>query len=74
MQRRLYGLTIELLSDIPTADPVIPWPFELWLERIPGHPDFTPDGPLFRYKARPGQRRRDYISYLPSDARMEHGR
>ena len=46
MQRRLYGLTIELLSDVPTTDPISPWPFEVWRERVLGHPDFTPDGPL----------------------------
>lgn len=46
MQRRLYGLTIELLSDVPTTDPITPWPFEVWRERVLNHPDFTPDGPL----------------------------
>lgn len=46
MQRRLYGLTIKLLSDVPTTDPITPWPFEVWRERVLGHPGFTPDGPL----------------------------
>ncbi len=46
MQRRLYDLTIGLLSDVPSTDPVIPWPFEVWRGRILQHPDFTPDGPL----------------------------
>ena len=46
MQRRLYELTIELLSDVPTTDPISPWPFEVWRERVLGHPDFTPEGPL----------------------------
>ena len=46
MQRRLYGLTIDLLSDVPTTDPITPWPFEVWRERVLNHPDFTPDGPL----------------------------
>lgn len=46
LQRRLYGLTIELLSDVPTTDPITPWPFEVWRERVLGHPGFTPDGPL----------------------------
>ena len=45
-QRRVYELTISLLADVPTTDPVIPWPFELWRERVLRHPDFTPDGPL----------------------------
>ena len=46
IQRRQYELTVQLLADVPTTDPVIPWPFELWRERVLGHPDFTPDGPL----------------------------
>lgn len=45
-QRRVYELTVQLLADVPTTDPVIPWPFELWRDRILGHPDFSPDGPL----------------------------
>ena len=45
-QRRVYDLTVQLLADVPTTDPVIPWPFELWRDRILGHPDFSPDGPL----------------------------
>ncbi|WP_407538989.1 N-acetyltransferase [Deinococcus radiomollis] len=44
--RRVYELTVRLLADVPSTDPVIPWPFELWRERVLGHPDFTPDGPL----------------------------
>ena len=46
MQRRKYELTVQLLADVPSTDPVIPWPFELWRDRVLGHPDFTPDGPL----------------------------
>ncbi len=46
IQHRLYELTIELLSDVPTTDPISPWPFEVWGERVLGHPGFTPDGPL----------------------------
>lgn len=46
MQRRVYELTIGLLADVPTTDPIIPWPFELWRERVLKHPEFTPDGPM----------------------------
>ena len=45
IQRRLYDLIVELLHDVPTADPVIPWPFEVWQRRYLSE-DFTPDGPL----------------------------
>ncbi|MGY2892356.1 N-acetyltransferase [Deinococcus sp. UYEF24] len=45
-QRRVYDLTVQLLADVPTTDPVIPWPFEVWRKRVLGHPDFTPDGSL----------------------------
>ena len=45
MQRRLYELVIELLADVPTTDPVIPWPFEVWQRRIVQEV-FRPDGPL----------------------------
>ncbi|WP_407571113.1 GNAT family N-acetyltransferase [Deinococcus altitudinis] len=45
-QRRVYDLTVQLLADVPTTDPILPWPFELWRKRVLDHPDFTPDGPL----------------------------
>jgi GNAT superfamily N-acetyltransferase len=46
MQRRYYQLIVELLGDVPTADPIDPWPFEVWKQRLLGAPDFTPEGPL----------------------------
>jgi lambda repressor-like predicted transcriptional regulator/GNAT superfamily N-acetyltransferase len=46
MQRRYYDLIVELLGDVPTTDPVDPWPFEVWKQRLLGAPDFTPAGPL----------------------------
>ena len=46
LQRRVYDLTVQLLADVPTTDPVLPWPFEVWRDRVLGHPDFTPSGPL----------------------------
>jgi GNAT superfamily N-acetyltransferase len=46
LARRQYELTVALLADVPAAEAVVPWPFELWRERVHGHPDFTPEGPL----------------------------
>lgn len=46
MQRRYYELIVELLGDVPTTDPIDPWPFELWRQRLLGAPDFSPHGPL----------------------------
>ena len=46
LQRWQYELTVALLADVPAAEAVVPWPFELWRERVHGHPDFTPGGPL----------------------------
>ncbi|GGQ95206.1 N-acetyltransferase [Deinococcus ruber] len=45
VQRRLYELVVLLLSDVPTTDPLIPWPFEVWQRRII-HENFRPSGPL----------------------------
>ena len=46
LQRRYYTLVIGLLADVPTTDPIDPWPFEVWRARIVQSPDFRPDGPL----------------------------
>ena len=43
-QRRLYQLMIDLLSDVPSGEPITPWPFETWLERILATADFDPSG------------------------------
>ncbi|UWX63221.1 hypothetical protein [Deinococcus rubellus] len=43
-QRRLYALMVHLLSEVPFSEPVTPWPFENWRERILNAPDFDTDG------------------------------
>lgn len=43
-QRRLYALMIHLLADVPSGEPVTPWPFEIWRERILNAPDFNTQG------------------------------
>ena len=42
--RRLYALMVELLGDVPWSAPTLPWPFELWRERVLPARDFDPDG------------------------------
>lgn len=43
-QRDLYALEIELLGDVPTAEPITPWPFEVWQERSLKGPNLLPEG------------------------------
>ncbi|GIW29460.1 MAG: GCN5 family acetyltransferase [Meiothermus sp.] len=43
-QRDLYALEIELLGDVPTAEPITPWPFEVWQERSLKDPNLLPEG------------------------------
>ena len=43
-QRRLYSLMVGLLADVPFGEPVTPWPFEVWRERLLGSEDFDPGG------------------------------
>lgn len=43
-QRDLYALEIELLGDVPTAEPITPWPFEIWQERSLKGPNLLPEG------------------------------
>ena len=43
-QRRLYQLMLELLSDVPSGEPITPWPFETWRARLLDVPDFDPGG------------------------------
>lgn len=43
-QRRLYrAVTEELLPEVPYAEPLAIWPFEVWLERAWRAPDMTPE-------------------------------
>ncbi|WP_161881878.1 N-acetyltransferase [Deinococcus alpinitundrae] len=43
-QRRLYALMVHLLSEVPFSEPITPWPFEIWRERILNAPDFDAQG------------------------------
>ncbi|HEU4743570.1 MAG TPA: GNAT family N-acetyltransferase, partial [Meiothermus sp.] len=42
--RQHYELVIELLQSVPSAEPVVPWDFETWLERAMESPDLFPQG------------------------------
>lgn len=44
VQRAYYKLTIQLLLDVPAAEPVNPWSFELWQERVFGDPKLLLEG------------------------------
>lgn len=46
-ERRHYALMIELLSDVPWGEPFIPWPFELWRERLYVNERLLPEGYFF---------------------------
>ena len=41
-QRLLYSVVVELLGDVPFAEPLEIWPFELWRERWWGNPTMNP--------------------------------
>ncbi len=43
-QRALYELEIELLGDVPAAEPITPWPFEVWQKRTLEDPNLLPEG------------------------------
>ncbi|GIW25981.1 GNAT family N-acetyltransferase [Meiothermus sp.] len=43
-QRALYQLEIELLADVPSAEPITPWPFEVWQARTLSDPNLLPEG------------------------------
>lgn len=45
--RSWYDLMASLLADVPGAHPMRPWPFEVWRERVPGHPARLPDATFF---------------------------
>ncbi|GIW33846.1 GNAT family N-acetyltransferase [Meiothermus sp.] len=40
----LYELEIELLGDVPSREPITPWPFEVWQARTLGDPNLLPEG------------------------------
>jgi GNAT superfamily N-acetyltransferase len=43
-QRALYELEIELLGDVPAAEPITPWPFEVRQKRTLEDPNLLPKG------------------------------
>lgn len=42
--RRMYDLDMELSRDIPSPEPMTPWSFERWSERLRARPDLLPEG------------------------------
>ena len=42
-QRLLYSVVVELLGDVPFAEPLEIWPFELWRERWWDNPTMNPE-------------------------------
>lgn len=52
VQRQYYQLTISLLADVPAAEPIVPWSFELWQERALGDPHFYPAGHFLAFDTR----------------------
>lgn len=43
-RRELYALEIELLGDVPRAEPITLWPFEVWQQRTLNDPNLLPEG------------------------------
>ncbi len=43
-QRALYRLETDLLQDVPSAEPINLWPFEVWQERTIHEPNLLPEG------------------------------
>ena len=48
-QRLLYDVTVELLRDVPFAQPRAVWPFEVWLERSLHNPMRDPAGSFLAF-------------------------
>ena len=48
-QRLLYDITVELLQDVPFAQPKAVWPFEVWLERSLNNPMRDPAGSFLAF-------------------------
>ncbi|MGL4610952.1 MAG: GNAT family N-acetyltransferase [Trueperaceae bacterium] len=46
-RRTWYALVIELLQNVPSAEPVIPWAYETWLARVVHDPRLLPEGCFF---------------------------
>ncbi len=43
-QRALYTLETNLLRDVPSAEPINLWPFEVWQDRTLNDPNLLPEG------------------------------
>jgi GNAT superfamily N-acetyltransferase len=41
--KRYYQAIIELLADVPSTTPIVPWDFETWKKRSLHHPNFLPE-------------------------------
>jgi GNAT superfamily N-acetyltransferase len=41
--RRYYQAIIEILADVPSVTPFVPWDFETWKKRALYHPNFLPE-------------------------------
>jgi GNAT superfamily N-acetyltransferase len=41
--KRYYAAIIELLADVPSNTPIVPWDFETWKKRSLYHPNFLPE-------------------------------
>lgn len=46
-QRRWYTMMIALLSDVPSAERINPWPLEVWQQRHAAEPNLIPEGYFF---------------------------
>lgn len=44
LQHQLYNLEEALIADVPTLEPMAPWPFEVWHERVLQDPNLLPEG------------------------------
>lgn len=50
VQRRYYALIVALLRDVPSAEPVEPWPFELWQERTMKDENLIPEANFIAFE------------------------
>jgi GNAT superfamily N-acetyltransferase len=46
-QRHWYEMMVSILRDVPSAEPVNPWPFETWQVRHLSNPNLIPEGMFY---------------------------